>query len=118
MLYPTNRSVKRAHRAAQAALDATVTIGARLGKLATSVSPAENARDTQEMVSEKVSAAMEGAVGAQLAWNSFFFRAAMGGMTSPFQLFEGLAGVADAAAAPSLKRVRQNALRLTGLRRS
>jgi hypothetical protein len=28
-----------------------------------------------------------------------------------------LAGVADAAAAPSLKRVRQNARRLTGLRR-
>ena len=117
MLYPTQRSVKRAGQVAQAALDATVTIGARLGKLATSGSPVANARDTQEMVSEKVAAAMQGALGAQLAWNSFLFRAAFGAVTSPFQLYEGLAGVADAAAAPSLKRVRQNARRLTGLRR-
>jgi hypothetical protein len=117
MLYPTNRSVKRANRAAQAALDATVTIGARLGKLATSLSAADNARDTHEMVTEKVSAAMQGAFGAQLAWNSFFFRAAMGGITSPIQMLEGFAGVADAAAAPALKRVRHNARRLTGLRR-
>jgi len=118
MLYPTQRSVRRASRAAQAALDASVTIGARLGKLATSGSPAANARDAHEMVSEKVAAAMEGALGAQLAWNTFVFRAAMGSMISPFQVFDGLAGVADAAAAPSLKRVRKNALRLTGLRRS
>jgi len=118
MLYPTQRSVNRASRAAQAAVDAAVTIGARLGKLATSGSPAANAIDTHEMVTEKVTAAMQGAFGAQLAWNSFFLRAAMGGMTSPFHLYEGLAGVADAAVAPSLKRVRQNAFRLTGLRRS
>lgn len=117
MLYPTKRSVKRAGRAAQAALDATVTIGARMGKLATSGSPAANARDTQEMVSEKVTAAVEGALGAQLAWNSFLLRAAFGAVTSPFQVYEGFAGVADAAAAPSLKRVRQNARQLTGLRR-
>jgi 2-methylcitrate dehydratase PrpD len=109
--------VKRANRAAQAALDATVTIGARLGKLSTSGSPAENALATHEMVSEKVSAAIQGAMGAQLAWGSLFFRTAMGGMTSPMQLFEGLAGVADAAAAPALKRVRHNARRYTGLRR-
>ena len=117
MIYPTQRSVKRANRAAQAALDATETIGARLGKLATSGSPAANALDTHEMVTEKMSAAVEGALGAQAAWNSFFLRAAFGGMTSPFQVYEGLAGVSDAAAAPSLKRVRQNALRLTGLQR-
>jgi len=117
MLYPTERSVKRAKRTAQAAMDATVTIGARLGKLATSGSATENALATHEMVSEKVSAAMEGVMGAQLAWGSFFFRAAMGGMTSPMQLYEGLAGVADAAAAPSLKRVRYNARRYTGLKR-
>ena len=79
------RSVKFARKAVQAGLDSAVTIAARTPGLVTAgFDPTgAGAREVGLMVREKVAAAYEGALGAQLAWSSFLLKAAFGGVTSP-----------------------------------
>ena len=112
------RSVKFAQKAVQAGLDSAVTIAARTSGLATAgFDPTgEGAREVGLMVREKVVAAYEGALGAQLAWGSFLVKAAFGGVTSPHHVSHAMVDVAEAAMAPARRKVRANARRLTGMK--
>ena len=114
----TKRSVTFARKSAQSGLDAAVTIAARTPGLATiGFDPSGNsAREASLMVREKVSAAYEGALAAQMAWGSFLIKAAFGGVTSPDHVSHALVDVAEAATAPARRAVRANARRLTGMK--
>ena len=70
------------------------------------------------MVQEKVDAMVEGAFAAQAAWGAFLIKAAFGGVRTPQDVSVGLAGIAQAAAAPARRKVRANARRLAGARAS
>jgi len=110
------RSARLAQDAAQAGVDAAVTIAARTPKIAASliVPSGESARETQLMVQEKVDAAVAGATAAQVAFGNFWLRAAFGGALWPQQWSHGWMDVADAAFKPALQKVSANAKRLTG----
>ena len=112
------RSVKFARKAVQAGLDSAVTIAARTPGLVTAgFDPTgAGAREVGLMVREKVAAAYEGALGAQLAWSSFLLKAAFGGVTSPHHVSHALVDVAEAALGPARRKVRANARRLTGMK--
>jgi hypothetical protein len=115
----SNRLVRRAQVIAnanvQAGMDAAVTIAARThGMMWPDGRPAEQAREVQLMVQEKVDAVVAGAFAAQAAWNALFIKAAFSGVRSPNDLSYGLAGIMQAAGAPARRTVRANARRLTG----
>ncbi len=109
------RSLAMAKANVQTGVDAALTIAARTQSM---MSPGggstEKAREARLMVQEKVDAAVEGAIAAQAAWGAFFVKAAFGGVRSPNDLSNGLAGIAEAAAKPARRKVRANARRLTG----
>ncbi len=67
------RSVNFARQTAQAGLDATVTIAARTpGLMAAGFDPTgQGAQEIGMMLQEKIVAAHEGALAAQMAWGSF-----------------------------------------------
>jgi hypothetical protein len=111
----TKRSVAIAKANAQAGADAALTIAARTQNLLTPGGrQSEKAREARRMVQEKVDAAVEGALAAQVAWGAFFIKAAFGGVRTPGDVSAGLASIAEAAAAPARRKVRANARRLTG----
>ncbi len=114
----TRRSIKIAHKSAQAALDAAVTISARTSGLTTPGLDISGARSKEArlMVQEKVAAAVEGVLGAQMAWGSFWVKAAFGGVTTPHHVSHALVDIAEAAMAPAQRMVRANARRLTGMK--
>ncbi len=110
-----NKSLAMAKANAQAGVDAALTITARThNMLSPAGEPMEKAREAQLMVAEKMEATVEGAVAAQAAWGAFLIKAAFGGVRSPNDFSMGLAGVAEAAMNPALRKVRANARRLTG----
>jgi hypothetical protein len=90
--------------AMQAGVDAAVTIAARTpGLISQSFNPtAENAREAQRMVQEKLDALL-------------MVKASFGGIRNANDWSMGLAGVAEAAMRPAKRKVRANAKRLTGL---
>ena len=75
----------------------------------------QGAQEIRLMVQEKIVAAHEGALAAQMAWGSFLIKAAFGGVSSPHHISHALVDVAEAALAPARRQVRANALRLTGM---
>lgn len=114
----TKKSMAMAKANAQAGVDAAVTIAARTQNMFLPAGePFEQAREAQLMVAEKMDAAVQGAVAAQAAWGAFLMKAAFGGVRSANDVSMGLAGVAEAAMKPALKKVRANARRLTGLQK-
>jgi hypothetical protein len=112
------QSVNMAISALQAGLDAAVTVAARVPGLMTQGFDPTGAklRESQRMVQEKMSAACEGALAAQLAWGGFLFKAAVGGVRTPDDISVGLARVAQAAVTPAHRAVRANAKRLSRLK--
>jgi hypothetical protein len=111
----TQRSMNFASKTAQAGMDAAVTIAARTSNMAVpSFDLGEKARETQMMVQEKIVAVAEGAFAAQMAWGSFLFRAALGGVTTPNHFSHAMVDVAEAAMSPARIAVRANARRLAG----
>ena len=112
-----HRSVTFARETAQAGLDATVTIAARTpGLMAVGFDPTgQGAWGIRLMVEEKIAAAHEGALAAQMAWGSFLIKAAFGGVSSPQHVSHALVDIVEAALAPARRQVRSNALRLTGM---
>ncbi len=78
----------------------------------------ENSREATLMVTEKVVAAYEGAVGASIAWGAFLFASALRGGATPGQLSHALFDVAEAAAAPAQRAVGANARRLSRRRKT
>ena len=112
-----HRSVAFARETAQSGLDATVTIAARTpGLMAAGFDPTgQGAWGIRHMVEEKIAAAHEGALAAQMAWGSFLIKAAFGGVSSPHHISHALVDIVEAALAPARRQVRSNALRLTGM---
>jgi hypothetical protein len=111
-----NRSLAIARANAQAGVDTALTIAARTHDLmALRGGPAGTVREAHLMVREKFDAAVEGALAAQAAWGAFLIKAAFGGVRTPHDLSIGFARIAEAAAAPSRRKVRANARRLTGV---
>ena len=112
----TRRSLALANSSLQAGADAAVTVAARMPGLLTQGFDPTGAklREGQRMVQEKISAACEGVVAAQLAWGGFFFKAILGGGRTPTDVSVGFARVAQAAVAPAHRTVRANAKRLSG----
>ena len=93
-----------------------MTIAARTQSLlAPGGRQSDKAREARLMVQEKVDAAIEGAFAAQMAWGSFFIKAAFGGVRTPNDVSAGLTAIAEAAVAPARRTVRANARRLTGV---
>lgn len=115
MIEVTLRTMQLARDAAQAGVDAAVTIAARTPKLASGLLDpiGENGREARLMVEEKVEAAMQGAGAAHAAMADFWFRAAFGRVILPEQWTQGMLEVADAAFQPARQTVRANAERLT-----
>jgi hypothetical protein len=111
------RAIFIAASAAQAGMDAALTIAARTpALLSQGFNPtAESARETRRMVQEKIDAVYEGAAAAQFAWAALFLKASFGGIRNAHDLSLGLADVAEAAIRPARRKVRANAKRLTGL---
>jgi hypothetical protein len=112
----TRRSLNLARDTAQSGIDAALTIAARTPGL---VAPGldlsgKHAREARLMVQEKLAAAYEGAWAAQLAFGSFWLKAAFGEVISADHVSHGMVDIADAAMAPARKTVRANARRLTG----
>ncbi len=98
----------------QTGLDAALTIAARTqGMMGQGGNSSDQAREVHLMVQEKLDAALEGAVAAQVAWGAFLMKAAFGGVLTANDVSLGLAGVIEAAAAPARRKVRANARRLT-----
>jgi hypothetical protein len=115
----TKRSLAIAKANAQAGADAALTIAARTRNLlAPGCRQTDKAREARLMVQEKVDAAVEGAFAAQMAWGSFFIKAAFGGVRTPNDVSVGLTAIAEAAVAPARRKVRANARRLTGAKAS
>jgi hypothetical protein len=115
----TKRSLAIAKANTQAGADAALTIAARTRNLlAPGGRQTDKAREARLMVQEKVDAAVEGAFAAQMAWGSFFIKAAFGGMRTPNDVSVGLTAIAEAAVAPARRKVRANARRLTGAKAS
>jgi hypothetical protein len=108
------QSVKMANSALQAGLDSAFTVAARVPGLMTQGFDPTGAklRESNRMVQEKISVTCEGALAAQMAWGSFVFKAALGGIRTPDDVSFGLARVAQAAVAPAHRTVRANAKRL------
>ena len=98
----------------QANNDAMTTIAMRLPMMATeSMSGRPPSAEMKRMVSEKVEAAMQGALNGAIATGSLAARAMLGQL-NPTRLAHGLMGVAAAAHGPAHRRVKANARRLTG----
>jgi hypothetical protein len=115
----TKRSLAIAKANTQAGADAALTIAARTRNLlAPGGRQTDKAREARLMVQEKVDAAVEGAFAAQMAWGSFFIKAAFGGVRTPSDVSVGLTAIAEAAVAPARRKVRANARRLTGAKAS
>ena len=112
----TKRSLAMAKANARAGADAALTIAARTQSLLAPGGVGEKASEARLMVQEKLDAAVEGALAAQAAWGAFLVKAAFGGVRTPQDVSAGLAGIADAAAAPARRKVRANARRLTGVK--
>ncbi len=109
------RSLAIATANVRSGVDAALTIAARThGMMSPLGQPDEKAREARLMVEEKFDAAVEGALAAQAAWSAFVIKAAFGGVRTASDLSLGLTGVAEAAAKPARRKVRANALRLTG----
>ena len=108
------RSLAMAKANVQTGVDSALTIGARTHDWVFFGGPVEKAREAQLMVQEKVDAAIEGAMAAQVAWGAFMLKAAFGGVRTSDDVSFGLAGIAEAAAKPARRKVRANARRLTG----
>ncbi|MGO8831686.1 MAG: hypothetical protein ACLQE9_02585 [Roseiarcus sp.] len=111
----SKRALAMAAATRQAGVDSAVTIAARTaGLLVQGFSPtAENPREAQRMIAEKIDAACEGAAAAHFAWASLLLKASFGDIRSPADFSLGLAGVAEAAVRPAQRKVRANARRLT-----
>jgi hypothetical protein len=114
----TKRSLAIAKANAQAGADAALTIVARTQRLLAPGRQSDKTREARLMVQEKIDAAIEGAFAAQMAWGSFFIKAAFGGVRTPNDVSAGLSAIAEAAAAPARRMVRANARRLTGVKAS
>jgi hypothetical protein len=114
----TKGSLAIAKANAQAGADAALTIVARTQRLLAPGRQSDKTREARLMVQEKIDAAIEGAFAAQMAWGSFFIKAAFGGVRTPNDVSAGLTAIAEAAAAPVRRTVRANARRLTGVKAS
>jgi hypothetical protein len=114
----TKGSLAIAKANAQAGADAALTIVARTQRLLAPGRQSDKTREARLMVQEKIDAAIEGAFAAQMAWGSFFIKAAFGGVCTPNDVSAGLTAIAEAAAAPVRRTVRANARRLTGVKAS
>src|ERR1700690_577015 len=98
----TKRSLAIAKANAQAGADAALTIAARTQRLlAPGGRQSDKTREAHLMVQEKIDATIEGAFAAQMAWGSFFIKAAFGGVRTPNDVSAGLTGIAEAAAPPA-----------------
>jgi hypothetical protein len=113
----TKRSLAIAKANAQAGADAALTIAARTQRLLAPGRQSDKTREARLMVQEKIDAAVEGAFAAQMAWGSFFIKAAFG-VRTPNDVSAGLTAIAEAAAAPARRTVRANARRLAGVKAS
>jgi hypothetical protein len=71
-----------------------------------------SAIEAQQMVAEKVEAAIESAGAANAALMLMWTKAAFGGLRKPSDVMHGLADVASAASQPVRRRVKANASRL------
>ena len=114
----TKRSLAIAKANAQAGADTALTIVARTQRLLAPGRQSDKTREARLMVQEKIDAAIEGAFATQMAWGSFFIKAAFGGVRTPNDVSAGLTAIAEAAAAPARRTVRANARRLTGVKAS
>ena len=85
------RSLAIAKANAQAGADAALTIAARTQSLlAPGGRQSDKTREARLMVQEKIDATIEGAFAAQMAWGSFFIKAAFGGVRTPNDVSAGL----------------------------
>src|SRR6202789_3761858 len=113
------RSFAIAKANAQAGADAALTIAARTQSLlAPGGRQSDKTREARLMVQEKIDAAIEGAFAAQIAWGSFFIKAAFGGVRTPNDISAGLTAIAEAAPPPARRPARANARPLTGVKAS
>src|ERR1700678_1513425 len=113
------RSFPIAKANAQAGADAALTIAARPHILLTPGGrQSDKTREARLMVQEKIDATLEGAFAAQMAWGSFFIKAAFGGVRTRGDGSAGLTMIAEAAEAPARRTARANARRLTGIKAS
>lgn len=109
-----NRTIRFWFDTVQASADAMTTVAMRLPLMAASQLSGEGpTREDKRMVSEKVDAAMEGALDSALAGGDLL-RRAMFGQLNPALFAHGMVAIADAAHRPARRRVKANALRLTG----
>lgn len=97
-------------------LDSAKTIAARSQMMA---SPSmqgtpELGAEMERMGAEKVEAAWLGLIEAQKAWGRFALKSAFGHVRTPADVAYGMGAIADAALAPSRKKAKANAARLTG----
>jgi hypothetical protein len=108
------RAIAMSFVAIETSVAAAVTIAARAPLLFGLPGPrdGQDARETNRMVTEKMEAALEGAISAQFAMMLLWSRIAFGGVSGPAALAHGLADVAHAATNPAHRRVRANAKRL------
>jgi hypothetical protein len=113
------RAVKRSFDALETSVAAASTVSARVPILIEALafgSPKAMA-ETQRMVLEKMAAAAEGSIAAGSAWMRLWLRAGSG-LGRPLAIEREVARIVDAAHAPSRRRVRANARRLTRAKRS
>ena len=88
----------RSHMMASPSLQGTPELGAEM----------------ERMSSEKVDAAWHGMLAAQRAWGHFAMQSMLGHVRTPADVAYGMGAIADAAMAPSRKKAKANAARLTG----
>ena len=79
----------------QTGVDAAWTIVARTQRLLAPGRQSDKTREAHLMVQEKIDAAIEGAFAAQMAWGSFFIKAAFGGVRTPNDVSAGLTAIAE-----------------------
>jgi hypothetical protein len=108
------RAAKRCLDALETSVAAASTISARTPLLfeALAFGSPRAVAETQRMVLEKMAAAAEGSIAAGSAWPRLWLRAGSG-LGGPLAIGQEVAKIVDAAHAPSRRRVRANARRLT-----
>lgn len=108
------RTLGSGARNLRSGIEAGVTIAARAPKFFNAgLNPfGADAREAQLAVTEKITAAWDGAIEAQQKLGSLWLRAAFGRLSSDDAALAWL-DVCDAATAPARRRVRANAKRLT-----
>jgi hypothetical protein len=111
-----SRAFGASFAAFEASVAAAVTIAARAPIIAGHVAGTRSGRpdESLRMVTEKMEAAAEGVMAAQMAMWSLWVQMAFGGVRGPTALAHGFVDIAEAAIRPAHRRVRANAKRLSG----